>query len=155
MRIVLFFFCLVFALYGYLAGKLQYRSAMENKWQDIYIAGMPETQTYCNQHPENRYILDTWSFSYYQGSVLETKIYRHGNSTYAGSWYSNSPVIRNFLKEYLEGKEDKIHLIVLDEGSGADYFTVKFFAEKLKKIPVEADRFTASHGGTYLVWAFE
>ena len=113
-------------------------------------------QDYCNRHKNNRYLLDPWSLSmYYRGGVLETRIYRQSNCIYAGTWYSNSPPVENFLEEYLADNSDGIRLIVYDEGSRESFYTVVFMAEKLGRSPVIDDTFTVSHGGSYLVWAFK
>lgn len=148
--------CGVFAFSCYSSGKEQYARARDSQWQISYIEGLVEVHDYCNQRPENRYLLDSWSFSmYYRGTVLETRIYQPGNCTYTGTWYSNSPPMENFLNKYLENGSSAPRLIVYDEGSGESFYTVVYLAEEFGKNPVIEDRFTVSHGGSYLVWAFE
>lgn len=40
------------------------------------------------------------------------------NSTYDSAWLSHSPVVNDFLRGYLGGQEDRIRLIVKDDGQG-------------------------------------
>lgn len=146
--IVCGFFC-------YIGGREQYRIVRQDALNhDVYMEGLVEVQDYCRSHPDKRYLLDCWSFSHYRGSVLETRIYEEQNSLPTASWYSGSPVMRKYLKEYLEGNEDCIYLIVYNNGQEADYYAVQYMAEKLGKTPVLNDEFTVSSGVIYLIWGF-
>lgn len=144
----LFFVCCVFA------GKMQYREAIRaNEYQEAYLAGLVEIQDYCASHPENRYLLDSWSFSHYKGSVFTTEIYGKKNYAYSGSWFSNSPASKEYLYDYFRQGRESLFLIVFDEADRKDYASA-FFSEKLGITPVLADRVTVSHGGSYLIWYF-
>ena len=72
----------------------------------------------------------------------------------SATWYSNSPPILNFLREYLAGDGNNIRVIVYDDFRES-LNTVDLMAQKLSREPVLKDSFTVSHGGKYLVWAFE
>lgn len=148
-------FCGVFAYNSVSVGREQYRRAVQgNEWQDLYMQGLVEVQEYCEKHAKNRYILDLWSFSYYRGNAFETRIYGRKNYVYSGSWFSNSPPLLRHLKEYFQGNNGEIYVIVADEEGGGGKVTTAYFAEKFGRDPVLADRIEAAHGGSYVVWKF-
>lgn len=145
----------VFAAYSLLSGNMQYRQALHaNGWQELYMQGLVVIQSYCEEHPDNRYLLDCWSFSYYQGSVFETRIYGNQNYVYTGGWFSNSPMLRQHLKDYFEGHEENIYLIVCDTENTNELPCVAFLTEKSGRNPILIDKITVSHGGSYLVLYF-
>lgn len=137
------------------AGRAQYRTAKENNaGQQVFIEGAIEVREYCNQYPDNRYLLDSWSFCYYRGSALETRLYQQSNSVLTGSWYSNSPVMNRYMKEYLDLEQDNLHLIIYDTGTDEPNYTVEFLQERTGKTAELVDSFLVSHGGGYLVYQF-
>lgn len=140
---------------AYESGRQQYRYVMEqNAGQEIFIKGMRELEDYCRKHPENKYLMDAISMSYYMGSALETEIYRPRNSTVTGCWYSHSPVMEDFQQEYLRPDGRGIHLIVYEDGRDRSHPAVAYLHEETETAPELVEKFTASHGGTYLVWYF-
>lgn len=152
--------CGVVAFGGYKIGQAQYRFvSAENKAQALYILGHKEIREYCGRYPDNRYILDAFSFSYYKGSALETDIYTPINGIYSGTWISQSPVNKRYEREYLGDDWKELYVIVYDDGQPLDvqkeYISARYYAEKTGRQPVLSDRFTVSHGGSYLVWYFE
>ena len=151
--------CGIVVLNGYGIGQRQYRYVdMENKSQAIYIRGYNEIKEYCVRNPERRYILDSFSFSFYKGSALETSIYKPANGIYAGAWISQSPIIKDYEKEYLGENWEDFYVIVYDDGQPQEvqetYVTVRYYTEKTGKNPVVSDKLTVSHGGSYLIWHF-
>lgn len=132
-RRILFLMCLV--LIGclcYDAGKYQYYLIRDTKcWQEEYIEGLVDIQNYCDDHEENRFLLDCISSAAYTGSVFETRIYGKQNYLLTGSWFTNSPVMKAALREYLLGQEKNIYLIVSDDGTLEKHYTVEYLAEKL------------------------
>ncbi len=149
-------FCAIF-LAGCLAGDIALygRAAENNAKQRIYIEGLVELQEYCRSHPQERYLLDTWSVRFYNGSPLETRIYGKQNYVYTGSWFSGSPPMRAALKEYLaEEKEGGrgLCLVVENDGSGREHCAVSYLTEKLASEPELVEEIPVSNGGSYLVW---
>ncbi len=78
------------------------------------------------------------------------------NSTYDSAWLSHSPVVNDFLRGYLGGQEDRIRLIVKDDGQGEEHPTVACLAEALGKMPVlvETLGLSSEEETEYLVWSF-
>lgn len=145
----------LFATTFTLSGWQQYYAAKRNsRMQSIYIEGLVEVQKYCRSHPQKRYILDMNSFMYYRGCVLETRLAGQQNSVYSGGWFSKSPVVDHCLRQYLEGREDNICLIVFEDGLGEANYAVTYLAEVMEGNPVIMDRFEVSNGAVYLVWGF-
>lgn len=151
---VLVFGCFFLGV-SFSSGRQQYRYVKEqNTGQKIFMEGMRELEDYCREHPENKYLMDAVSMSYYKGSALETEIYQPRNSTVTGCWYSNSPVMEAFQREYLKADGRGLHLIVYEDGKGVKNPAVAYLQEETGTAPELVETFTASHGGTYLIWYF-
>lgn len=147
----------VLAVCCLLSGKQQYSEAVAaGSWQKDYIKGLAEVEDYCRMHPENRYLLDAWSFCYYRGGVFETRISGPQNCVYSGGWFSNSPVLYRHLEQY-QGRYDRdICLMIYEtEDSWESKPIVAFLTEKFGGGPVLEDRLTVSHGGSYLILRFK
>lgn len=158
-KFIISLICVVFIINGYKIGQAQYRYVCSiNEGQAIYIEGLKEIKKYCMCHPERRYFLDSASFSFYKGSILEADIYEPGNGMYTGGWSGNSPVIREYFREYCGDEWKDFYLIVYDDGNlssvQSEYITVRYFVEKSGREPSISDRFSTSHGGSYIVWHF-
>ena len=140
---------------AFFSGRQQYRYvAQQNRGQEVFMEGLRQIEDYCLKQPDNRYLLEAVSMSYYKGSALETEIYGERNSMVMGTWYSNSPVMRRALKNYLGQRGRGVHLIVYDDGRGEEHPAVAYLEEKTASSPVIADHLTVSHGGSYLVYYF-
>lgn len=136
------------------AGRQQYSYVLEeNRGQEIYMEGLREITEYCNAHPENRYIVDMGAIVYYEGSALECEIYQHRNYILSGSWYSNSPNLRRYNAEYLNG--DGVYFLVYDDGRGESHPGIIHLAQRTGASPEVFDRFTASNGVSYLIYYFD
>ena len=145
----------VFALCSISAGKMQYHQAVRaNEWQDLYMQGLVDIQSYCRENPDNRYLLDCGSFGYYTGSVFETRIYGSQNYVYTGNWFSKSPVLRRHLEEYFAGGGEEVYFIILETEDVWESPGVAFLTEKFGVPPTLVDQITVSHGGNYLVLYF-
>ena len=140
---------------GFMTGRQQYSYILnENRGQKIFMEGLREIRAYCDARPENRYILDAVSMSYYKGSALEYEVYQGGNYIVSGSWYSNSPYLRKYNAEYLSGG-DGIYFLVYDGGGGISHPGVSYLIQETGVQPEICDRITVSPGGTYLVYYFD
>lgn len=151
--------CLCIAVGGYLTGSQQYlQVSTANRQQALMIQGREQVKEYCLKHPEEKYILDTASFSDYKGSALETGIYGTQNSIYTGSWHSGSPALYTYQQEYLQGYEKNFSLIINDTGEELsqqlENAVTGYFTEMLGTEPMLEDRFTVPHGSSYLVWHY-
>lgn len=137
------------------AGREQYHHAKQyNTGQQVFIEGAVEIQEYCNHFPENHYLIDAWSYSYYCGSAFETRIYQKANCVLTGSWYSNSPVTCEYLNQYLEDGNRELYLITYDQKTSNRDYIIQFFQEYTGREAEVVDCLTVSHGGTYLVYRF-
>ena len=81
-------------------------------------------------------------------------IYQKANCVLTGSWYSNSPVMLQYLRNYLDMEQGNLHLIIYNQGTEEKSCTVQFLQEKTGKVAELVERFTVSHGGEYLVYGF-
>lgn len=149
----------IFIFNGYKTGQRQYRYVCSiNEGQTIYIEGLKEVRNYCMDNPEKHFLLDNTSFSFYKGSVLETEIYKPTNAIYTGGWNGSSPVNREYSRNYCGVDWKDIYVIVYDDGNPIDvqatYITVRYFSEKTGRDAILEDRFSVSHGGSYIVWHF-
>lgn len=155
-KILMLCICAVLFYFGFQSGREQYRYVKEqNQGQQIFMKGMYEIEDFCRAHPQNRYLVDAYAMNSYKGSVFETKIYKRRNSVVTGSWYSNSPVMRRWLREYFADCQDGIRLILFADGREKEAPAMIYLEEKTGVEPVEEERFTVSHGGTYVVYYFE
>ncbi|MCM1063922.1 MAG: hypothetical protein NC420_05495 [Eubacterium sp.] len=148
-------FLLGMCVVGFLSGKQQYSYVLStNNGQKIFMEGLREIRAYCDARPENRYVLDAISMSYYTGSALESEIYEKSNYIVSGNWYSNSPYLRSYNAGYLSGNEG-FYYLVYDDGRGLEHPCVSYLIQETGAEPEICDRFTASHGGAYLVYYFD
>lgn len=140
---------------AYQSGKQQYYYvASENRGKLTFMEGMYEIQDYCREHPENRYIMESVSASYYTGSALDARLAQSRNSVTSGCWYSNSPSMRAKLREYLGGAEE-LYLIIYQDGSESGHPAVRYLEEACGSGAQRTDEITTSHGGTYTIYHFE
>lgn len=157
-KMVMVSICALVIYQGYKIGQTQYRYVrMVNDGQAAYIESYKEIKEYCRRYPNNRYVLDSYSFSFYKGSALETEIYRPGNGIYSGGWNSQSPAIKAYEREYM-GDWDDFYVIAYDDGQPTGVqernIIVRYFMEKTGVRPHVSDTVTVSSGGAYLVWRF-
>ncbi len=154
--------CACFALWACASGYGQLRYVREaNATQKVMMESFQEVREYCEDHPENRYILDCNSFSSFIGSALGNTMSGTVNYVYSGGWYSNSPNVLRRIDEYLGKLEDpssSVYLIIYDwsgdtdmEGCGA---TVQYLEEKTARQPILVETLTLANGGLYLVIKF-
>lgn len=146
----------VFFHHSYTSGQLQYRDTKRiNEGQKAFIQGLVETTEYCNQHPENKYIVETASLRWYSGSVFQTDIFASRNYIMAGGWFSNMPCILEKNRTYLNDTSNGFYFIIYSDGEEMSHSSVKYLAEKSGSTPTLADSFTVSHGGVYSVIYFD
>lgn len=146
----------VFAACCLFSGKQQRTEAVAaSGWQKDYIQGQVEVEDYCRIHPENSYLLDSWSFCYYRGGVFETRIYGPQNCVYSGGWFSNSPVLYQHMEQYLGRYDRDICLIIYEtEDAWESRPIIALLTEKFGSGPVLEDTLTVSNGGSYLILRF-
>lgn len=145
-----------FGVEAFSCGRTQYRYVSEiNRGQEAFFEGMAELQDYCARNPERQYYVEAVSLSYYSGSALETESYKERDFMVTGYWYSASPTMNAKLKQFQQEREEGIYLIIYESGNQLTHPAVEFFAERTASEPVQADQFTLSHGGSYVVYYFE
>lgn len=137
------------------AAVAQYRYIKErNQGQDIYITGLQDIIDYCNEHPENHYVLDLFTTTYYKGSAFETEIYQPGNYVFAGGWFSELPDARQYMEEYATAK-GAIYLIVYREEHPMPDELIGYYSYVTGGEPILVDQFSSSIGNTFDVIKFE
>lgn len=147
---------LLFCKTSYTNGQMQYRDIKRiNEGQKAFITGLCEMTDYCNQNPDNKYIVETASLRWYSGSVFETSIFEPRNYVIAGGWFSNMPCVLEKNEAYFEDSSDGFHLIIYSDGEEMQHSSVKYLAELSDSTPKIVDTFTASHGGVYSVIYFD
>ncbi|MCD7842017.1 MAG: hypothetical protein LUG56_06050 [Lachnospiraceae bacterium] len=151
-----------FILWACIGAQRQLRYVQDtNAAQEVMMESFREVREYCDNHPENQYILDCNSFSNYIGTALGTTVSGEANYIYSGGWYSNSPNVLQWIENYLGDLEDadsSVYLIIYDWSGEADAdgcgVTVQYLQEKTAKQPVLVETLTLANGGTYLVVRF-
>ena len=150
----------VLCIVGLWSAKIQFTNfKLMNQGEKIYMKGLEEVLDYCNSKPENKYILDTFSFMWYNGNALSSTFYGKRNYITAGNWFSNSPSALEGNTTYLSDTEDGFYFIMLSESESTDEEMtnpiVLYLSEKTSCEPTIIDTFTASHGGIYSVIYFD
>lgn len=118
------------------------------------MQGFWEINTYCKEHPENKYLLDAVSMSYYTGDVLETKFTGERNNIVSGTWFSESPVMKHALQKYFADENDGLQWLTYDFVYAEEHPALKYLQEKTGVDGVLTEELTVSHGGRYLIYSF-
>ena len=152
--------CGIVAYSGFRTAVNQYRYVdTVNGSQSVYMLGYEDIKDYCRQHPDNRYVLDTFSFNSYKGGALESDLSEPWNGIFSGTWIDQTPANKEYEREYMGGGWKNFYVIVYDDGQPTDVqmtnIAVRYFAEKSGVQPYLEDHITVAHGGSYLVWHFE
>lgn len=146
-----FLFCMV----SILSGRQQSRYIGENnRGQKIYMEGLREIQEYCGSRPQERFLIDSRSLSFYAGSALETSVYHPVNYVIGGGWFSNAPVVQQRLESYL-GNAEGFYFLIYADGNQEESPAFTYLVEEMGEEPELTDLWTASHGGSYAVYYFE
>lgn len=145
----------IFCILCFQSGRQQYRFVhSQNEGMEQFMPGFWEINAYCEQHPENKYLLDAVSMSYYTGDVLETRFNGERNNIVSGTWFSGSPVMRKALQRYFEDESNGFQWISYDFAYADGHPAIKYLQEKTGVDGVLTDQLVASHGGGYLVYYF-
>ena len=155
---VLLFACIIFGKMSYDSYQLQHKYTKNiNENQEIFINGLNDITEYCNNFPNNKYIVETLSLRWYCGSALQSDIFESRNYTFAGGWFSNTPCFLEKNIEYFDNTDNGFYFIICPEDTDdtLNHPAVIYLAEKSSCIPQITDGFTASHGGTYQVIHFD
>lgn len=125
----------------------------EHKGQQIYMEGLRELQDYCNEKPENHYLMTADTLRYYEGSALETELYQQPNYLVTGNWYSYSPVMREKIASSIkEENHENLYAIAYKWEDGPLEWIIPYLNAVYEGSFEMVDEITASHGGTYLVY---
>ena len=148
--------CLVLIFMGYQSGKQQYRFLkLQNDGMEQYMYGLWELNDYCDSHPDHRYLMDSFSSSYYMGSVLESGFNGPHNYMISGTWFSYSPVMKQALKQYFADGQDGFYVVLYDFGVEELEEILPYIEEKTGTKGVREEELTVSHGGTYGIYYFD
>jgi hypothetical protein len=153
-NIVLAVGCALLIFTGFSSARKQYRYVHEtNEGQCIFMEGMREIIAYCEEHGDNRYVLEAVSMGNYHGSALESGIYHPSNYVLSGGWFSNMPDVKERMDTYLEDGEE-IYLIIFSDGNEANHSSVKYLEEYTGRSAECVDTIVTSPGGNYTVYRF-
>lgn len=145
----------IFCLIGISSGRLQSRYISEiTAGQHLYMEGLREIQQYCEDHPTNHYLIDPSSLSYYIGSAFETSVYHPVNAVFGGGWFSETPPVRQRLREYL-GDVDGFYFLIYADGEQEMCPSYAYLVQEMGEVPELVEQWTASHGGSYAVYYFK
>lgn len=148
--------CLVLIFMGYQSGRQQYRFLkLQNDGMEQYMYGLWELNDYCDSHPDRRYLMDSFSSSYYMGSVLESGFNGSHNYMISGTWFSYSPVMKQALKQYFADGQDGFYVVLYDFGVEELEEILPYIEEKTGTKGVREEELTVSHGGTYGIYYFD
>ena len=132
-------------------GRVQfaYIRAQNHVVNSTYCSEKREIMDYCNARPNKHYVLDMSYARFVSSDIFEYKYYGKTNYIYSGSWYSNTPNMLEYSKDYIA---DGCYYIVYETQKfygldGLDYYTKMFGTE-----PVIEDKFKLSSGATIWVW---
>lgn len=127
----------------------------QNSIQKIYMEGLVELQEYVDSRPSQTFLIEANSLSYYRGNAFDTRVYKPRNALVTGCWYSQSPPMKRRIDSYLNTFDTPIYFIIA-EGSEPRFVAILDYLEELfDSTPIVNETFTASHGGTHLVYYFE
>ena len=145
----------LFCMAGVSSGRQQSRYIGEiNRGQKAYMEGLCEIQEYCESQPQKRFLIDSYSVSFYAGNALETSVYHPINAVFGGGWFSNAPAVQQRLEDYL-GNTDGFYFLVNADENQEKRPAFAYLVEEMGKTPRLVDQWTASHGGSYAVYYFE
>ena len=141
--------------FGAKALKTQYREfSAAHAAESVYFNGMRDVVSYCNEHPEKRFLIDSSSLIYYRGSAFETEIYGQRNGVITGCWYSGAPGLCQYTKDYF-ADSSVIYLIASAEMEMQYGRVLEYLEERLGTDAYLEDAFTASNGGEYLIYGLQ
>lgn len=141
--------------FGAKALETQYRDfSAAHDAEAVYFSGMRDMVSYCNEHPEKRFLIDSSSLIYYRGSAFETEIYGQRNGVITGCWYSGAPGLCQYTKDYF-ADSSVIYLIASADMEMQYGRVLEYLEEKLGTDAYLEDAFTASNGGEYLIYGLQ
>lgn len=150
------FACMILIFMGYQSGRQQYRFLKsQNEGMEQYMQGLVELYDYVDSHPECNYLMDSFSFSYYMGAVLDNRFNGPHNYMVSGTWFSYSPIMKQAMKQYFTDDQNGFYVILYDFGVEALEEILPYMEEKTGTIGVPEEELTVSHGGKYRIYYFD
>lgn len=141
--------------FGAKALKTQYMSfSAAHAGEAVYFRGMQDVVSYCDAHPEKRFLIDASSLIYYRGSAFETGIYGRRNGVITGCWYSGAPELCRYTKDYFADC-DTIYLVASADMEMQYGKVLAYLEERLGSNAYLEDTFMAANGGEYLVYGIQ
>ena len=157
----------IFVVYAGLAGLIfvsyhtgvrPYRDIItENKTQDILTESFHELERYCEERPNEAFIIDIDSACYVYGLALKTDTKPPVNYRMSGGWFAAMPEFKESFAEYIQ-KESGFSFIVYDYGEERDRMeagSAKYYESLTGSRGVLKDRIKVSSGGEFLVYRFD
>lgn len=148
--------CLILIFMGYQSGRQQYRFLkIQNEGMEQYMHGLMEINDYCDRCPERKYLMDSFSTSYYMGAVLENRFNGPHNYMISGTWFSYSPIMKNALKQYFADNQNGFYVILYDFEVEELEKILPYMEEKTGTRGVQKEELIVSHGGKYRIYYFD
>lgn len=108
-----------------------------------------EIMDYCRKHPDKHFVLDNSYARFVSTDIFETRYYDKANYIYSGSWYSNTPEMLEYCKNYIG--EDCYYLVYEAREfkglEGADFYARMFDTEMRLE-----EKFKLTSGATMWVY---
>ena len=143
---------------SYHTGVRPYRDIItENKTQDILTESFHELEHYCEERPNEAFIIDIDSACYVYGLALKTDTKPPVNYRMSGGWFAAMPEFKESFAEYIQ-KESGFSFIVYDYGEERDRMeagSAKYYESLTGSRGVLKDRIKVSSGGEFLVYRFD
>ena len=108
-----------------------------NNSQMAYATCYREMREYFNEHSENVYLADMFSFSYFTKDILAEEYPSVGNYVMMGNWVANSPWTDSIAERYqIESYEeaaimqDNVYFVFIDSEGTSWQYLADYYAEK-------------------------
>ena len=114
-----------------------------------YYREQKDIMDYCLNNPDSHYVLDMNCAKYVSTNIFDSKYYGRANHIYSGSWYSDTPVMRYYCKDYIS---DNCYYLVYEAQEYRGREGVSFYEELFDSTAVVEDKFKISSGAT--IWVY-
>lgn len=128
---------------GYLVGNESECRTLKNATTNV--------GNYCNDNPNNAYIVSNIVYEGWKKSVLDCKADTNDNYIYAGGWFATSPEYNEYVKKYLSGK-DVYFITTIGTDENKEQTELDYWTELCKEVPVMTDSFDSGLGKDYIVY---
>lgn len=144
---------LALAMVGFMLqiGRVQfaYMRAQNHVVNATCYAENREIMNYCNARPDRHYVLDMSYARFVSAEIFEHNYFGRTNYIYSGSWYSNTPEMFEYCRDYIA---DGCYYMVYETQQFYGLDGLEFYTKMFGTEPVIEDKFKLSSGATMWVW---